>query len=352
DTGVNVYHNVFQAPGRGSPADRIASFPGGARELAPASTGSYDARVAADKAFWDSLKVGEFVAFRDNRIVGAISMGSLGDAMNPSSRIVLDDVGHGTGTAGAVALTAPNVDIVMVQVGAASLANGIRWAAEQPWIDVLSISWGTLANAPADALGGDLVDATRAAAAAGKLVIVSAGNEPTLAWTDGNNGPAWVVAVGGADPETRGETSSASKGAEVVSDYSPALPTVNSVDAMEEMYGTSFATPIVAGVAAEALTLVRAVGLSATADQLRTALHQAAEYWDTTDYSVPGYIGTSQPIPVAPTPWVQMGWGYLNVEHIGPVAGALAGNAPPAKDAAAVAYMDAQMAARRAFWGS
>ena len=43
-------------------------------------------------------------------------------------------------------MTVPRVLIVMVEVN--SPTDGVRWAITQPWIDVISLSWGTLANAP------------------------------------------------------------------------------------------------------------------------------------------------------------------------------------------------------------
>lgn len=350
DTGINPYHLVFQAPERGDPRARIPGFPQDAPLFALSAAGDWGAAVEADRGQWDSLQTGQLVAFPGNRIVGAISMGGLGDALHESSRIVLDDVGHGTAVAGAVALNGPDVDIVMVQAGSGTLDAAIHWAAAQPWIDIVSVSWGAIGNIPAEKLAPGTSEATRAAAKAGKLVVVAAGNEPTFAITDGISGPAWVMAVGGADPQTRGEVSSASKGAEVVSDYSPVLPTHTSRDGMAEAHGTSFSAPTVTGTLAQALTLARLLGLDPAAADLRSAAHRAAVYWGPTDYRAPGYVGTSQPVPIGPAPWLQMGWGYLDASTVPQVLAALQGVELPAKPVGAAETMAANDAARRALW--
>lgn len=334
DSGINPYHDDFAGANRGAPVP--------ATPLALTLDKPYGEAVKADAALWESVEVGQLYTFPGTRIVGAISMGELGTTTSPSSSLVLDDVGHGTGTASAVARNAPHADLVMVQVGAASLGKGVDWAASQPWIDVISISWGTIGNVP---LGGqDVVDAAKKAVDSGKLVFVAAGNEPTAAPT-GYSGPTWVVSVGGSSPDGKGETWTASKGVDVVSDFSPVLARHDSTEATDEMFGTSFATPTVAGTVAEAWWTARAAGLPTDAAKLREAMNAVALYFAATDWRP-----NTGELPVV-HPCAQQGWGYVDGALVADLALVATGQKPATSKAEAAACMQVVYAARTAFWG-
>lgn len=333
DSGINPYHADFAG---------FARAPDGATPLLLSLRAPFADAVKADEATWKSVEVGKLYTIPGTRIAGAITMGDLGTSLAPSASLILDDVGHGTGTASAVVRNSPHADIVMVQVGAGSLAKGIQWAAEQEWIDIISISWGTIANAPVG--GGDVADAARFAADAGKLVLVAAGNEPTLAPV-GYSGPTWVISVGGSSPDGKGETWTASKGVDVVSDFSPVLARHDSDEATDEMYGTSFATPSVAGALAEAWWIARDAALDTDAQKLRAAMNAVALYFAPTDYKP-----STQELPVL-APCAQQGWGYVDGTLAMEIALVATAQKPAPAKAEADICMQVVYAARSAWWG-
>ena len=136
--------------------------------------------------------------------------------------MILDENGHGTGTASVAAGrffgSNPNTLIVAVEgLGEASL----EWATSQEWIDIVSNSWGNRANLP---LGDPSM--TRTAAQRGQSIVFSAGNGATntnsstafpeggpvedpckcktpdsdISMTDPWSGPSWQLTVGAISP--------------------------------------------------------------------------------------------------------------------------------------------------------
>ncbi|HVL87324.1 MAG TPA: S8/S53 family peptidase [Candidatus Thermoplasmatota archaeon] len=297
---------------------------------------------------------------------------------------MLDDVtaadynGHGTATAGTVAHELPQAIVVMVQTDGGNLDRAVAWAAAQPWIDVISVSWGCLANCawsyPAERAGllaDESARITREAHAAGKIVVNSAGNDPTPHWTDSRDGPPWVVAAGGADPYRRGEAWIAAKGAEVVSNFTVMAPRHNHPTEMRAIGGTSFACPTVAGTFARAILearervghvggivegkLVAGEDASFTNEDFRNALHRNAVYWTTTDYSPlathPSGSATHAGVPINPlAPWLQMGWGYVTGEQAPAIVESLFSGQYPSKPSQAESHMNLLQSIRQALW--
>jgi hypothetical protein len=349
DTGFNPYHADFRSNDTRVGYERVPGFPANATPLSLSLGLPYAEAVHADASVWASVKPGVLYTVPGTRFVGAISMGNLGQVASPSSSMLLDDVGHGTATTDAVVRNAPDVDLVLVQVGSGSLAEGVAWAAAQPWIDVISISWGDLGNVPTGLADPSLVTAMRAGYANGKEIVVAGGNDPTLA-TTGSSGPAFAVSVGGVYSESHGETWAASKGVDVVSDFAADLATRNSSTGRSMEYGTSFATPTVAGALGEAWFLLRAGGHEANPDQLRAAMNATAQYWSPAEYAADPQDAPWVAVPVA-APWVQMGWGYVNGSEAPAIAHAVL--APPplsSTKANAAPFMAAELASRQALW--
>lgn len=371
DTGINPYHEVFRsAEPWGPPASFVEGYPPEAEPLPVTLGKSYAEARKADEGVWAQAQVGRLYYVPGTRILGAISFGlsTFGNAA-PNQVPVLDEDGHGTATSSRVALSSPHALLVMVETGAEELDEAIAWASTQPWIDIVSISVGPLGNVPAQWPAtrlGALRLATLDAWKSGKLVFAAAGNEPTLSATSYISGPPWVVAVGGALPEGQGEPGTASKAMDIVSDYAPLCARHDSTDASERRTGTSFAAPTAAGAVAEALHQLRSeqgwprgivegklLGGSGTGllqdgltnAELRGAIEGVATYWDTADWQPA--VG----LPIAPAPWLQMGWGYLGAGDASGLAHALRSDEVSEKPGEARLYMASVMAFREFMWG-
>lgn len=230
DTGINPYHQDFRAPEFvHHPSAYIEGYPEGAETLEVsldlADAAGYDAARTADATLWSGVQGNRLYWFPGTRVIGGYSTGSGGTSGYPERRI-LDDTGHGTGTAsvsgGRFYGSNPNALIVMVE----SLGDTpLNWAASQPWIDIVSNSWGP-------ALAGfstGNVNGTRNATRRGQSIVFSAGNgnrntnssevwgpiegltgvgdpcdcklpNSNVTYAGHNKGPSWILTVGAASP--------------------------------------------------------------------------------------------------------------------------------------------------------
>jgi hypothetical protein len=225
DTGINPYHQEFRAPEfTHHPSTFIEGYPAAPAaldvSLDVADSSGYQAAVDADADLWGGVAGNRLYWIPGTRIIGAYS--SIIDGDNR----ILDDNGHGTGTssvsAGRWYGSNNNALIVMVEgLGDAPL----NWAMSQPWIDIVTNSWGP-------SLGGlstGSATASRDATRRGQSVLFSAGNgmrntnssevwgpvqgatgvgdpcdcklpNSNLTITSHNKGPSWILAVGAASP--------------------------------------------------------------------------------------------------------------------------------------------------------
>lgn len=380
DSGINPYHEQFRAPGFRLPP-----------ELARASTpvtltfgADYESSVAADSALWDTLEDGRLYWFRDTRVLGIAQS-------DPALEPLLDRSGHGTGTASRVLAEARDGILIAVEVTSgrrdtppfldpAYTVNGIRWATEQPWIDVVSISLGFPGGVPLEGLEG-IPPATKNGSLSGKIIVAGTGNDGTPSMTNQIAGPPWVIKAGGVVPEEHGETVLASKTPDFVADYRVEVACRGDLQATCEQLGTSFSTPTVSGEFAKAIYDLRvALGhrggitegalaqhttsagetFSFTNIDLRAAFNATAVYWNTTDYQPgpppldrdPFLLPFRPTVPIGPAPWTQMGWGYVGPSVGASTADLLARGIPlPEKPAEATAYMSELDQARAAYWG-
>ncbi len=227
DSGVNPYHQDFRAPEFvHHPAKYIEGYPAEAQALKPsldlADKAGYEAAREKDDALWKAVKRDQLYWIPGTRIIGGISRAAGDTSGDWQERPILDDQGHGTGVvsvgAGRHFGSNPNALIVMVEgLGQRSL----EWATAQPWIDVVSNSWGNTANLP---LGDP--ESGRVATRRGQSIVWSAGNGATNtnsstifpaggpvedpckcktpdsdnSITDPWSGPSWLVTVGAASP--------------------------------------------------------------------------------------------------------------------------------------------------------
>ena len=227
DSGINPYHQDFRAPEFvHHPSNFIEGYPA----AAPAAQLSLDvadqsgyaaARAADDSKTLSKLARNKLYWFPGTRIIGGYSTTSGGVTGSFPERNIIDENGHGTGVssvaAGEFYGSNPNALIVMVEgLGDASLS----WASSQPWIDIVSNSWGNIGNVPL----GDTA-ATKAAVNRGQTVAFAGGNgatntnsytvfdplpvdDPCRCKTPDSNptftspygGPSWVLTVGAVSP--------------------------------------------------------------------------------------------------------------------------------------------------------
>ena len=179
DSGINPYHQDFRAPEfTHHPSSYIEGYPQDTESLNlsldVADSAGYAAAREADDETWQGVEGRKLYWFPGTRIIGGYSQTAGGAGAYPERKI-LDENGHGTGVASVAAGqffgSNPNALVVMVEgLGEASLA----WAAAQPWIDIVSNSWGAIANLPT----GSTV-ATKAATQRGQTIAFAAGNGAT-----------------------------------------------------------------------------------------------------------------------------------------------------------------------------
>jgi hypothetical protein len=289
ESGVNVYHREFARPKRTvHPSTYLEGYPSNARPLpVTLNAGSYDEAVARDDALWRGIVDGQLYYVPGTNLTGLVHLpgpdvdGSISVGGEENPRPVLDDYQfHGTGVAstlaGATLGACPNCDIVLVN--SSDLEAAFTWAAQQPWIDVISNSWGGLLSAPTRATLGHPergldhdAEFSRVAAEAGKAVLFASGNGATglgstapgppqhnSTYESPFTGPPWVLTIGAAEPETGQPTNWHGIPVDVIS-YGERWPAAReeSLDGVHEFRGTSNATPLAAGVIAAALLEAR-----------------------------------------------------------------------------------------------
>jgi hypothetical protein len=180
DSGINPYHQDFRAPDFvHHPSAFIEGYPTDAQavplSLDVADDEGYHAARELDDGLLLELRRNNLYWFPGTRIIGGYSTAAGSSTIGLPDRPVIDENGHGTGVASVAAGqffgSNPNALIVAVEgLGDASLT----WATSQPWIDIVSNSWGNLGNLP---LGQTA--ATRAATERGQTVAFAAGNGAT-----------------------------------------------------------------------------------------------------------------------------------------------------------------------------
>lgn len=364
DTGIDPYHEIFKA--RGPPF-----LPPAAVEFTLSTQGSYQDRREADTATWDGLVTGSLYAFHGTRVLGI----SFGDTEEVA---VLDELGHGTETAGLVAREAPGATILMIEVNGqfcptqgttgcmvhSSIADAMEWVAAQEWIDIVSVSLGSLLNKPpVDAIEPEAaryLEASRRASDAGKLVVGSSGNFPLPTHLDYFTGPPWIICVGGGQGAKHGEAAETGRLVDVIANVTEIAAVAGTLDEYEVVAGTSMATPVVAGTLATARGLLEAARYDADdvtlRQQLRDALNTTAARWTAMDWSPTEpqspeliYELAEQTLPIVAGP-IQQGWGFVDGSRAELIAGALLGSTAMEPDPVTSAHMGRYQALREDQW--
>jgi subtilase family protein len=219
DSGINPYSKAFRdtsALAYRHPSTYIPGYPKEAIRLDLHLDTPYEEALKLDEDAWKGVLRGKLYWVPGTRIVGAISLGAGGAncpvvPMPPANTLqegcsqhnILDDHGHGTMTAsragGAPASLAPEARIVEIEgLG----GQGVRWAADQGWIDVQSNSWINFVPQPLPSETTDAFayasDKTLTLAASGNGTAYITGFAPTPTYLL-STAPPGVVLVGGHD---------------------------------------------------------------------------------------------------------------------------------------------------------
>ena len=292
DTGINPYHIDFRAPEfNRHPSTYITGFPRSAKALnLSLGASTYEEAVAWDTKKWDAVDPTKLYWVPGTNIVGAI--GPFGKDAGGANFLDTDDAaaGHGTKVASLAGgrVHGPETNDVVIVVVDGDLVDstgvrrrfkdGFEWAAQQPWIDVITNSW--LLVDPQE--NQRFAEMSRAAVESGKLVCFASGNHVAPLWATASQGPSWSLNVGAASETTRGEHGYTSSPNDVLGLSGVSTAHYMSIrDEVSYESGTSFAAPNVCGEAARVISEVRgALGdhREGTMGGLASGRKQAGEY--------------------------------------------------------------------------
>ena len=222
----------------------------------------------ADAKKWDAVKASDaksqhFYWMPETKVIGALAFGS-----NKIHGVPGD---HGAGTTsvsvGNIHGTCPECLLMFIDIDGASVAQGeaaINWAMKQPWIDVITNSYGFSTAVRDRIYSGSNVGLQREASDRGQTIFFSAGNGndgsyvvPNTTSFSSQEGPDWIVTVGAISPGNHGSYQGHGKPADIASigsDYpaSYGSATVGGTGS-GGFGGTSNATPTIAGIYGRAL---------------------------------------------------------------------------------------------------
>jgi hypothetical protein len=260
-----------------SPASWLPGFPtSGFSSYAPlditlaSSPSENPATLAArDARTWDALpqSTRDAVHYRwipGTKIVGAVDFS--GNKLRATG--ATPNSSHGSGTS-SVSVgnrhgTCPECVVVLVTYGGNDREAATDWAMDQPWIDVVTHSYGYSTVAFDKIYKGSDLQRQRRAVERGQSVFWSASNgqanafdAPTTTYYSSSKGPDWLVTVGATAPSGANYTGSGKTVdvASIGSGYPSAGGTT--VTGRGTFSGTSNATPVVAGLYARSLWWAR-----------------------------------------------------------------------------------------------
>ncbi len=226
--------------------------------------------ILSDEAVWDGLgsSTSDAVAYHyipGTKVVGFIDFGGAGSPVGNSTNHAAR---AGSATAGNLFGTCPECLIVYIHHDGTEAP--IEWALRQPWIDVITNSYGlssTNTGTSADrhfVYSGCDVDLQRMAVERGQAIFWGAGNgldgaglAPWMTLPSCQFGPDWIFTVGGIAP-SGGSQSWANKPVDIAAP-SEGHPTQggDTVNGTGTMGGTSVASPVSAGTYARAVWAAR-----------------------------------------------------------------------------------------------
>lgn len=376
DTGINPYHEFFAAPNLDEdPSTWLDGFPSDAEAVdLSLDEGSYDAALDQDEATLNSLERSTYHAdtatfddhiytFPGTRIVAGVSFGEYAATGGEGGDTpILDEDGHGTGSAALAAGASldeadGDVLVVAVEVGAGDFDAGLYWAAQQPWIDAISVSLGTVANVPYPTeplgIGPDVEGAMRLADEAGKPVYVASGNgvsstglgpDHCTTYTSAYTGPPPVTRIGAAEPESENPSTWHCVPVDAIATTPVPSADHQSIDGVDSHSGTSAATPNAIGHWAELEQRAREQGLDVTRTHVNEQLLHEARPAET-DVAVGAEPSTEATAPL------DQGYGVVNGDALERAWNRLANGQAPAERPTADAFFEQDQRVRELLWG-
>jgi hypothetical protein len=183
DTGINLYHSEYR---RSDPLPVPAGVPDRAPVQLTLGAESYAAAEKADHDALMKLKPKTLYTFPGTKVLAAISFEDPGQTVPSDWPLILDQpktYAHGTmttsrATGNTVSIPGNDTGVWLVLVQGFT-PEAVQWAAEQPWIDLISISAGlspySIAPLVPNALDTTAIPAYNAASHA-KPFFASSGN--------------------------------------------------------------------------------------------------------------------------------------------------------------------------------
>ncbi|QZY28977.1 S8 family serine peptidase [Nocardioides coralli] len=278
DSGINPYHLEFSAQTYPDPdvlaltndftrhpSEYIPGYPADAEAL-PITLGQ-GYFPAADRPIWngnETVKPGKMYWIPGTKIIGAVDAGgSTGVTSGDDAHPILDDNGHGSGSASVSTGNrygyCPTCLLVVVEALDETVVAGL------PWVDISSNSFGYIGGLPIGLVTGGSKE-TKAAAERGQTTLFAAGNGvgnafdvPISTYGSDQTGPDWNITVGALRRDNQRA---------IVGDGIPVhlsawgdgnLPSACRTGTVGQCAfgGTSAATPYTAGVFGTVLTEVR-----------------------------------------------------------------------------------------------
>jgi hypothetical protein len=379
DSGVNPYHKAFYRPENTvHPCKWVKGFTDCSIPALNLSVGKYKdfaKAVAADADVWAKVQPHKWYWIPRTNIIGAVCASVEGggptDAVTNGEDVppacILDEGGHGTGTASSVLSESPDA-LLLIHEGNAG-ADDMVTAPVTP--DIQSHSWGG---------PGFVLPLTQQAvrpvynqdpcpvghAGPKTLVFLAAGNEaPTPTILDCARSRPDVQVVGGGYPGQWQVNSWTMY--DFASWFCRPVASYISTTELDEHCGTSFSAPTAAGAAAAALLRLRQrdhytgrstvarMSPSVTRDQFVNALRNAATYTPKAKFPVPCMDPTAAcwsvwdvgfaPLPEN-APHLIWGYGWLDSTVSDAVVSCALRRACPAKSADARAYNEQRQQAK------
>ncbi|HVF04877.1 MAG TPA: S8 family serine peptidase [Frankiaceae bacterium] len=370
DTGVNPYHEVFRRPKNTQhPCTYVKGFSCAipALRLSIGKYQDYREALVRDRDVWETVEPHQWYWIPGTNIVGAVcdrEYSSPRDVRTPENEddpstwryCILDNDGHGTGTASAVLSEAPDA-LLLVHEGN---AGAYDLATMPVTADVQTHSWAAPAPLPLQAGDPVLGDAAICGGAERRketLYFLAAGNEaPFPTWLDCERKNPDVHVVGGAYPGRWTPFSWSMY--DYASWFCRPVAVHAATKGQETACGTSFASPTAAGAAAAALLTVRRhdryTGRNTRTQVSRTvsraafeeALQRAASYAPKAKFDQPG-PATAVPVP-EDSAHLFWGYGWLDSTVTGAIVSCALRRACPTKSADAQSWNEQRQQLREA----